>query len=47
MAMNWFVLAGGLLWMGAAAQWSYDGNLRMAGVAICYAVSQFILMGMK
>ena len=45
--MNWFVLAGGALWLGAAVQWAMDGNYRMAWVAVCYAASQFALMGAR
>ena len=43
--MNYFILAGGLLWLGGAVQYYVNDNYRMAIVAIAYAISQFALMG--
>lgn len=45
--MNWFVLAGGLLWLAGAVQYWRLDNWRMAIVAVAYAISQFCLMGAK
>lgn len=45
--MNYFVLVGGALWLGAAVQAYINGNYRMVIVAIAYAVSQFALTGAK
>lgn len=45
--MNWFVLVGGLLWLGGAVNWYIQGNYRMVVVAIAYAISQFALTGAK
>ena len=45
--MNWFVVIGGILWLGGAIQYWYKGNNRMAVVAICYAIAQFALTEAK
>ena len=45
--MNWFVLAGGILWLFGAGEYYVNGNWRMMIVAIAYAISQFALMGAK
>ena len=46
-AVNYFILVGGGLWLGAAVQAYINGNYRMMVVAIAYAVSQFALTGAK
>lgn len=45
--MNWFVITSGILWIGAAAQASYQGNWRLAVVGVCYACATFALEGIK
>jgi hypothetical protein len=41
--MNYFVFAGGVLWIGGAFQAYAQGNKTMVIVSICYAVAQFAL----
>jgi len=43
--MNYFILIGGILWLGGAFQYYWNGNYRMTIVAVAYACSQFALMG--
>lgn len=45
--MNWFILAGGVLWVCGAVSYYSNGNWRMTIVSICYAISQFALTGAK
>lgn len=41
--MNWFMLIGGALWLGAAVQAHFQSNWQMVIVSIAYAISQFAL----
>lgn len=41
--MNYFVLGGGLLYLGAAVQYFWQGNAPMGFVFISYAVANFTL----
>jgi len=45
--VNYFVLIGGLLWLGGSVQYYLQGNYRMVIVAIAYACAQFALVGAK
>lgn len=45
--MNWFMVAGGLLWIGSAVQAFYQGQILMGIVSLCYAGAQFALGGVK
>jgi hypothetical protein len=45
--MNYFVLIGGILWLGGAVQYYWHNNYRMAIVSIAYACAQFALVNAK
>ena len=44
---NWFVVANGLCWVGAACESIYRGNWRLAVVSVCYALATWALQGVK
>jgi len=45
--LNWFVWSTAVLWLFGAAQYVYQGNMRMAIVAVCYSIATFALEGAK
>ena len=45
--MNWFVAFAGLLYLGAAGKYAWDGQWKMAGAFIAYAVANFFFMNIK
>jgi hypothetical protein len=46
-SLNWFIVAGGVLWVAGAVKAFGEGNWRMGVVSLAYAVSQFVLAGVK
>jgi len=45
--MNWFIIAGGFLWLAGAGVATIEGNYKMAVISVCYAVAQFVLANIK
>lgn len=41
--MNWFVLVAGILYVGASGKYAWDGQYKMAGVFLAYALANFLL----
>jgi hypothetical protein len=45
--MNWWMIAGGFLMLGASGQAVYSGDWRTSVIFLCYAVANFLLAGVK
>jgi len=45
--MNIYLVLAGLLYVLGAVKSAYDGEVKMAGVLVCYALANFILSLIK
>jgi hypothetical protein len=46
-AMNYFVLMAGILYLGASVKYLVDGSWKMAVAFVCYAIANFMLSLIK
>ena len=45
--INWFIFAGGMLWLIGAGSSLLEGDWKMATISTAYAIAQFVLAGIK
>ncbi len=45
--VNWFMVAGGILELGACIQAAWMGMWKLAGVYACYAIVSFLIAFLK